>query len=188
MIVGSTKGFIRGKALSVEGHTHSQYAKRSHTHSISQITSLQNQLNEKAETSHTHTIAQISGLRAELDELYNKIESGGGGAPSLVVSQTFSFAGAAGNGYDSESIPTCSYIDILSYSGTGGQSTAITFPYRLTPGGSVRVSDICGTMSSGDWYVSLTFSSDGSTISTIKTLSHSYTSYSCTIQIQGWAV
>ena len=38
LIIGTTKGFIRGKALSVEGHTHN-YAAGSHTHSAGNITS-----------------------------------------------------------------------------------------------------------------------------------------------------
>ena len=45
MIIGSTKGFIRGKALSVEGHTHSQYAASSHTHTTSQVTGLDSEIN-----------------------------------------------------------------------------------------------------------------------------------------------
>ena len=38
LIIGTTKGFIRGNALSVEGHTHN-YAASSHTHTTSSITS-----------------------------------------------------------------------------------------------------------------------------------------------------
>ena len=53
MIIGNTKGFIRGKALSVEGHTHSQYAASSHTHTTSQITGLD---------------AEISSLKTSVSE------------------------------------------------------------------------------------------------------------------------
>ena len=49
-------------------------ANSSHTHSISQITSLQSTLNGKANASHTHTISQINTLQDELDRKQNKIE------------------------------------------------------------------------------------------------------------------
>ena len=42
LIIGNTKGFIRGKALSMEGHTHSQYANVNHIHT------------QYASISHTH--------------------------------------------------------------------------------------------------------------------------------------
>ena len=44
MIIGNTKGFIRGKALSVEGHIHTGYAASSHTHTTSQVTGLDTEL------------------------------------------------------------------------------------------------------------------------------------------------
>ena len=44
MIIGNTKGFIRGKALSVEGHTHTGYAASSHTHTTSQVTGLDSEI------------------------------------------------------------------------------------------------------------------------------------------------
>lgn len=39
LIIGNTKGFIRGKALSVEGHTHTEYASTTHKHDASDINS-----------------------------------------------------------------------------------------------------------------------------------------------------
>lgn len=62
MIIGKTKGFIRGKALSVEGHTHSEYAATSHTHddryyTESEVNSL---LAGKAASSHSHDASNIT--------------------------------------------------------------------------------------------------------------------------------
>ena len=66
MIIGTSKGFIRGKALSTEGHTHT----------IAQVTNLQTTLNGKANSSHTHSTSQISGLQ---NYVLNLIGSSGGG-------------------------------------------------------------------------------------------------------------
>ena len=49
-------------------------ANSSHTHAISEITSLQSTLNGKANASHTHTISQINTLQDALDRKQNKIE------------------------------------------------------------------------------------------------------------------
>lgn len=54
----------------------------SHTHSISDVSGLQNALDGKANTSHTHNISDISGLQAALDNLQAQIDdlkNGNGG-------------------------------------------------------------------------------------------------------------
>ena len=66
LIVGSTKGFIRGKALSTEGHTHT----------IAQVTNLQTTLNGKANSSHSHSISQITNLQSEINSLKTSVSEG----------------------------------------------------------------------------------------------------------------
>ena len=66
LIVGSTKGFIRGKALSTEGHTHT----------IAQVTNLQTTLNGKANSSHSHSISQITNLQTEINSLKTSVSEG----------------------------------------------------------------------------------------------------------------
>lgn len=50
------------------------YTPSSHIHNISDITSLQNALNSKANTNHTHSIGSINGLQAILDSLQDQID------------------------------------------------------------------------------------------------------------------
>ena len=102
MIIGNTKGFIRGKALSVEGHTHSEYAASSHTHddryyTESEMNSLlagkaaashnhddryytegevSSLLAGKAANVHTHTMDQIASLVEEINSLKSSVSEG----------------------------------------------------------------------------------------------------------------
>ena len=103
LIIGLTKGFIRGKALSVEGHTHSQYAASSHTHDDRYYTESEtnNLLSGKAATLHTHddryyteseTNSLLAGKAASshthtMDQLSGilPVEKGGTGVTSLDV-------------------------------------------------------------------------------------------------------
>lgn len=66
LIIGNTKGFIRGKALSTEGHTHT----------IAQVTSLQDTLNGKANALHTHTTSQVTGLESYVKNVVSQTGSG----------------------------------------------------------------------------------------------------------------
>lgn len=50
------------------------YTPSAHTHNISDITSLQNALNSKADTNHTHSISSINGLQTILDSLQDQID------------------------------------------------------------------------------------------------------------------
>lgn len=45
----------------------SSFTPSTHTHTISQVTNLQSQLNSKASSSHTHTIANVTNLQSTLD-------------------------------------------------------------------------------------------------------------------------
>jgi len=57
--------------ISRVGHTHSEYAPVSHTHTISNVTGLQDALDAKASSTHVHSIANVTGLQAALD---NKLD------------------------------------------------------------------------------------------------------------------
>ena len=102
MIIGNTKGFIRGKALSVEGHTHSEYAALSHTHDDRYYTEgemnsllagkaaashnhddryytegeVSSLLAGKAASVHTHTMDQITSLIEEINSLKTSVSEG----------------------------------------------------------------------------------------------------------------
>lgn len=50
------------------GHNHdAAYAPISHTHAISEVTNLQNELDGKAAASHTHAISEVTDLQNQLD-------------------------------------------------------------------------------------------------------------------------
>ena len=111
--MGKTKGFIRGKALSVEGHTHT----------IAQITNLQNTLNRKANTSHNHTTSQITGLEAYIKSLIEQ-----------TVSSGFSVEYRMGYKNGNTDIVTFSRIPVIVIFGFGGTSHNMSF--GITPGES----------------------------------------------------
>lgn len=48
----------------IKSYLTSNYAAKSHTHTIAQITNLQTTLNGKANSSHTHTASQITDLKS----------------------------------------------------------------------------------------------------------------------------
>lgn len=53
----------------------STFPPQSHTHSISDVTNLQDALDGKADASHTHSISQVSGLQSALDGKANAVSS-----------------------------------------------------------------------------------------------------------------
>lgn len=53
----------------IKAYLGNNYAAKSHTHTIAQITNLQTTLNGKANSSHTHTMAQITDLSSELQNV-----------------------------------------------------------------------------------------------------------------------
>ena len=102
LIVGSTKGFIRGKALSTEGHTHT----------IAQVTNLQTTLNGKAATSHNHSASQITSGTLS-------VARGGTGVTSLDALKTALGIGGGSSGGGM----IASKVVIGTYSGTYDGST-----------------------------------------------------------------
>ena len=85
LIVGLTKGFLRGKALSVEGHTHDD---RYYTES--EVNSL---LSGKAPSSHNHSASQITSGTLP-------IARGGTGATSASAARSALGAAAASHTHD----------------------------------------------------------------------------------------
>ena len=78
--------------LTTRGYVNTEVGKKantSHTHAISEITSLQTTLNGKAASSHTHSIANISGLQTELN---NKASSSHTHAQSQITGLTSDLA------------------------------------------------------------------------------------------------
>ena len=77
MIIGVTKGFIRGKALSVEGHTHN-YAPTTHIHDDRYYTESETNtlLAGKAASVHAHTMNQITNLDDEINSLKSSVSNG----------------------------------------------------------------------------------------------------------------
>lgn len=85
------------------------YTPSAHIHNISDIISLQNALNSKADTNHTHSISSINGLQAILDSLQDQIDEL---SEEPVVTE-----------YDDHNIVIrmpSSFMDILNVTVTGG--------------------------------------------------------------------
>ena len=74
-----------GATSAAAARTNLGAAATSHTHTIAQVTNLQNTLNGKAPVSHTHTTSQITGLQAYIESLIGSATGSGGGIPAGVI-------------------------------------------------------------------------------------------------------
>lgn len=90
LIIGNTKGFIRGKALATADDL-TNYSPVSHTHDDRYYTETETNslLNGKANASHTHTIAQVTNLQTTLND---KADSSHNHSASDIASGTLSVA------------------------------------------------------------------------------------------------
>ena len=197
LIVGSTKGFIRGKALSVEGHTHSQYAASSHTHTISQITSLQSELNSlktsvsngKSAVASAITDKGIStSATASFDTMAANIRNIPISA-GLVYSGTIGFDISTGSSIDRyTSSIGFEYIKIIRAYGDDFYSYIVTPPFTVSKGNSVEFANSDASISgTGRMKYTIALSSDRETISLSVQRSHSNLEYSLKVVIEGYA-
>lgn len=116
LTIGTSKGFIRGKALSTEGHTHSGYANVNHTHSINDVTTgvLPISLGGTGVT----TVEELRTLM--------------GAQPQLVLTQTLSFMLQESMSSTSVALgKACAYIEILS---TPDRGALVPLPFMLAKG------------------------------------------------------
>ncbi|EAX80264.1 hypothetical protein TVAG_514840 [Trichomonas vaginalis G3] len=61
------KTYVDNKMSSEVTRAENEYSKKTHTHTIANITNLQEKLDGKADKTHTHTIANITNLQEKLD-------------------------------------------------------------------------------------------------------------------------
>ena len=107
--------------MSVEGHTHT----------IAQISNLQNTLNRKANTSHNHNTSQITGLEAYIESLIEQNVSSG-----------FSVEYRTGYKNGSTDIITFSRVPIIVLFGFNHGTG-----FGVRPGETANGSGISGTLS-----------------------------------------
>ncbi|EAX65153.1 hypothetical protein TVAG_597660, partial [Trichomonas vaginalis G3] len=66
------KEYVDDAIAKEEERAENEYSKKTHIHSISDITNLQETLNRKSDVGHTHTIANITNLQETLETKANK--------------------------------------------------------------------------------------------------------------------
>ena len=121
LVVGKTKGFLRGKALSVEGHTHDD---RYYTES-----EVNDRLSDKANSSHNHSASNITSGTLP-------IARGGTGATSASAARSALGAAAASHTHDDRYYTESEINTKLN--------TKISTPIRIDPNTDLNTITECG--------------------------------------------